>query len=214
MTTATRSLLEPNPVFAAPVGAETIERTAMALRAKGNDVHVALDRAAAKRILLDLVPEGAEVGSGASRTLDELGVVTAEIEQSGPYLAVRPRLSAMDRATQMREMRRLGAAPEVFLSSAQAVTENGTIVTASASGRQLGPIASGARKVIFAIGAQKIVPDLATAFRRIEEYSFPLEDARARATYGIGSAINKVLVVNSDRPGRISVVLLRAPIGF
>jgi hypothetical protein len=213
MTAATQSVLEPNPVFATPAGAETIARTADALRAKGYDVHNAVDRAAAKRILLDLVPEGAEVGSGASRTLDELGV-TAEIEHSGRYEAVRPRLSAMDRKTQIREMRRLGAAPEVFLTSAQAVTEDGTIVTASASGRQLGPIASGAGKVIFAIGAQKIVPDLASAFRRIEEYSFPLEDARARATYGIGSAINKVLIVNGDRPGRISVVLIHAAIGF
>lgn len=213
MTAEIQSLLQPNPVFATPAGAETIERTADALRAKGYDVHVALDREAAKRILLDLVPEGAEVGSGASRTLDEQGV-TAEIEQSGRYVAVRPRLMAMDRKTQIREMRRLGAAPEVFLTSAQAVTEDGTIVTASASGRQLGPIASGAGKVIFAIGAQKIVPDLATAFRRIEEYSFPLEDARARAAYGIGSAINKVLVVNGDRSGRISVVLIHAAIGF
>jgi L-lactate utilization protein LutC len=213
MTPETQALLEPNPVFATPVGAETIERTADALRAKGYDVHIALDRAAAKRIILDLVPEGVEVGSGASRTLDELGV-TAEIEQSGRYEPIRPRLWAMDRATQMREIRRLAAAPEVFLTSAQAVTEDGTIVIASASGKQLGPIASGAGKVIFAIGGQKIVPDLAAASRRIEEYSFPLEDARARATYGIGSAINKVLVVNADRPSRISVVLIHAAIGF
>jgi hypothetical protein len=207
-------VLVPNAAFATPGDAKTIERTAEALRAKGHHVHVARDLSAAKRIVLDLVPEGAEVGSGASRTLDELGVTT-EIEQSGRYDAVRPKLWSMDRATQMREIRKLGAAPDVWLNSAHAVTEDGAIVIASNSGSQVTPIAMGAGKVILAIGAQKIVPDLATAFRRIEEYSYPLEDERARATYGFGSAINKVLLINGDVvPGRISVVLIRAAIGF
>jgi L-lactate utilization protein LutC len=204
----------PNPEFAVLAGAQTIARTADALRARGYDVHVAQDRSAAKAIVLDLVPDGAEVGSGVSRTLDELGV-TAEIEQSGRYDALRPKLWSMDRATQMREIRKLGAAPDVWLNSAHALTEDGTIVLASASGSQLTPISMGAGKVIFAIGAQKIVPDLSTGLRRIEEYSFPLEDDRARSTYGHGSAINKVLIINGDVfPGRISVVLIAEAIGF
>ena len=204
----------PNPAFAVLASAQTIARTADALRARGYDVHVAQDRSAAKAIVLDLVPDGAEVGSGTSRTLDELGV-TAEIEQSGRYDAVRPKLWSMDRTTQMREMRKLGAAPDVWLNSAHALTEDGTIVLASASGSQLTPISMGAGKVIFAIGAQKIVPDLATGLRRIEEYSFPLEDDRHRSIYGDGSAINKVLIINGDVfPGRISVVVIAEAIGF
>lgn len=215
MTTAEApARLVPNPVFATPAPAETIERTADALRAIGHDVHIARDRAAARAIVLDLVPEGSEVGSGASRTLDELGI-TAEIEQSGRYDAVRPKVWSMDRETQAREIRKLGAAPDVWLNSAHAVTEDGTIVLASFTGSQLTPIASGAGKVIFVIGAQKIVPDLPTAFRRIEEYSYPLEDERLRSAHGWASAINKVLVINGEfPPGRISVVLVADAIGF
>jgi hypothetical protein len=213
-TAEAQPVLTPNPTFATPATDDAIERTAEALRTKGYDVHVAPDREAAKRIVLGLVPPGAEVCSGTSTTLDELGV-TAAIEGSGQYDAVRPRLWSMDRRTQMREIRKLGAAPDVWLNSAHAVTEDGSIVLASATGSQLGPIAFGAGRVIFAIGAPKIVPDLATAFRRIEEYSYPLEDPRAQAAYGIGSAINKLLVINGEvAPSRIGVVLVRDAIGF
>jgi hypothetical protein len=115
--------------------------------------------------VLDLVPDGAEVGSGTSRTLDELGV-TAEIEQSGRYDALRPKLWSMDRATQMREIRKLGAAPDVWLNSAHALTEDGTIVLASASGSQLTPISMGAGKVIFATTAPDRPTDMAARSTR------------------------------------------------
>lgn len=210
----TTQALTPNPEFAPPAGPDTIERTAVALRAKGYDVHIADDLASAKKAVLDLVPEGAEVGMGASKTMDKIGV-TAEIEKSGRYDAVRPKLWAMDRETQTREIRKLGAAPDVWLNSAHAVTEDGSIVIASFGGSQQGPIVSGAGKVVFAIGSQKIVPDLPTALRRVQEYSYPLEDARMREAYGMGSAVNKILIVNGEyMPGRISVVLIREAIGF
>jgi hypothetical protein len=204
----------PNPVFARPADDETIERTAEALRGKGYDVMVVGDRARAKAQILGLIAEGAEVGSGASKTLDELGV-TAEIEDSGRYDALRPKLLAMDQATQWREMRQLTAAPHIWLNSAHALTEDGSLLVASASGSQLGPLALAADRVIFAIGAQKIVPDLATALRRIEEYSYPLEDLRAHEAYGMRSAVNKILIMSGDwQPERISVVLIRDVIGF
>ncbi len=194
--------------------AATLERTADALRAKGYDVHIASDADAARAIVLGLVPEGAEVGGGASKTIEDIGV-RAEIEESGRYDALRPKLWAMDRQTQMDEIRRLGAAPDVWLNSVHALTEDGSFVLASSTGSQIGPIASGAGRVILVIGAQKIVPDLATAFRRIEAYSLPLEDARIRALYGVSSAINKVLILNQEwLPGRVSVVLLPTAIGF
>jgi hypothetical protein len=200
--------------FDLPADAATITRAADALRAKGYDVQVVADLDTARGAVLALVPDGSEVSSGASRTLEELGV-TAELEGTGRYDALRPRLHAMDRATQMREMRKLGAAPDVWLNSVHALTEDGSFVVASYSGSQLGPIASGAGRVILVIGAQKIVPDLATAFRRVEKHVVPLEDARMHEAYGFGTRLQKLLVVNGEVvPGRVSVVLVEQPIGF
>ena len=96
-----------------------------------------------------------------------------------------------------------------------AVTETGSLVAASASGSQLGPYASGAGKVILVVGTQKIVSDLEDARRRIDEYAFPLEDARAQAAYGMHSGVNKVLIVNREwMPGRTTVVLVDEALGF
>jgi L-lactate utilization protein LutC len=102
-----------------------------------------------------------------------------------------------------------------MLGSVHAITETGSLVVASASGSQLGPYASGARKVILVVGTQKIVPGLEDALRRVDEYAFPLEDARAQAAYGVHSGVNKVLIINREWvPGRITVVLCGEALGF
>ncbi|HLY13037.1 MAG TPA: LUD domain-containing protein [Candidatus Limnocylindrales bacterium] len=203
-----------NPAFNEPAEPAVIEQTAEALRERGFTVEIAADFDDARRKVLALIPEGAEVGQGASKTLEQIGV-TAEIEGSGRYDAIRPRLRSMDRATQGPEIRRLGAAPEYWLGSAHAVTVHGEMVIVSFGGSQLGPIISGAGKVILAVGSQKIVPDLETGFRRIEEYSYPLESARLQDAYGIPSSINKMIILNGEvAQDRITVILIPGAIGF
>ena len=199
--------------FAVPADPAALERTAEALKGRGIDVQIVPDANAARELLLTLVPEGAEVGEGASVTLDKIGV-TEIIEKSGRYNAVRPRTRAMDRATQMAEIRKLGAAPEVQINSVQAVTEDGRIVVASMGCSQLGPIGFGAGRVVLVVGAQKIVPDLAAAFRRIDEYSYPIEDAKMQEAFGRRSSVNKILIFNKESaPGRVTVILVRERVG-
>lgn len=201
--------------FAKPADEAAIERTVDALRAKGYAVHVVDTARAAKATIIGLLPEGAEVNQGASETLDELGV-TEVIEKSGRFDAVRPRTRSMDRTTPegLRAMRKLGAVPDYFLVSAHALTEDGTMVFASNTGSQLAPVAFGAGEVIFAIGSQKIVPDLETALQRIEEHSLILEHARMRKLWGANSAINKILIIRNEfRAGRFTIVLIREPVG-
>jgi len=191
-----------------------VKRTMAALEANGMTVLRASDAAAAKRIVLGLIPDASPVHQGASQTLDVLGI-THEIEKSGRYAALRPRIWSMDRETEANEIRRLGAAPDVMLGSVHAVTETGSLLAASMSGSQLGPYVSGAGRVILVIGTQKIVRDVEEGLLRINEYAYRLEDARAQAAYGIRSAVNKVLVINREiTPGRITVVLVDEVLGF
>jgi hypothetical protein len=154
------------------------------------------------------------VHSGASQSLEVSGVL-AEIETSGRYQPLRPQIWSMDRKTQADEMRRLAAAPDAMLGSVHAVTETGSLLAASMGGSQLGPYVSGAGRVILLVGTQKIVSDVEEGLRRIDEYAFPLEDARAQAAYGIHSAVNKVLIINREiTPGRITVVFVDEVVGF
>ncbi len=191
-----------------------VRRAAAALEANGITVIRAADAAEAKEIVLGLIAEGSEVHHGASMSLDVTGI-TDEIDKSGRYESLRPRIFSMDRQTRADEIRRLSSAPDVMLGSVHAVTETGSLLTASMGGSQLGPYVSGAGRVILVVGTQKIVSDLEEGLRRIEEYAFPLEDARAQAAYGIHSAVNKVLIINREvTPGRITVVFVDEVLGF
>ena len=191
-----------------------VSRTAAALEANGISVLRAANAAEAKRIVLGLIPDGSQVHMGASRSLEQSGIVD-EIEKSGRYDPIRPRVRSMDRKTQAAEIRRLISAPDVMLGSVHAVTETGSLVTVSAGGSQLGPYVSGAGRVILVVGTQKIVSDLDDGLRRVNEYAFPLEDARAQVAYGMNSAVNKILIINREVvPGRITVVFVDAVLGF
>src|SRR4026207_2583300 len=103
--------LIPNEEFAKLATEEKIERTASA--PEENNIHTPLaeDGEEAKRLFLELVPEGAEVFLGASVTLETLGIKN-EIDKSGKYEALRPKMFAMNRETQGREIRKLGGAPD------------------------------------------------------------------------------------------------------
>ena len=109
----------------------------------------------------------------------------------------------------------LAASPDYVVGSVHALTEDGSLLIASASGSQLGPLVSGAEHVILVMGAQKIVRDVATGMRRIYEYCYPLEDARARRAYGVPSGVNNILIVNKViTPGRITAIIVNERLGF
>jgi hypothetical protein len=211
---ATSVALTPNMEFSRLASDERIERTVQALEANNIQAFVAATGDEARQRVIDLLPEGAEVYTGGSRTLEAIGL-TAEIDASPRFQAVRPRLLAMDRQTQGREMRKLGASPDVVVGSVHAVTEHGQLMIASAGGSQLAPYAYGAGTVIWVVGTQKLVRDLDEGLARIEQYSYPLEDARLRETYGRPSAVAKILIVNREYiPGRATVVLVKENLGF
>ena len=203
-----------NDRFSTVAAEAQVARTAAALEANGMRVLRVASAGEAKRVVLGLIPDASQVHSGASESL-KLSGISDELEASSHYDALRPRIFSLDRETQADEIRHLSASPAVMLGSVHAVTETGTLLAASMSGSQLGPYASGAGKVIFVVGTQKIVSDLDEGLRRINDYALPLEDARAQAAYGINSAVNKVLIINREIvPERVTVVLVDEPIGF
>jgi hypothetical protein len=192
---------------------DRIERVAAALRSHNIDTIVVDSADEARKVVLEMIPVGAEVHSGKSKTLEDVGLF-AELIDSGRYDALRPRYFAMDRKTQAREIRKLIAAPDYMLGSVAAVTEDGTLVAASATGSQLGAYAAGAGRLILVVGSQKIVADLAAAMLRIKDVVFPYENAQVRERLGVDTVLEKVLVMYGEwQPGRTTVVLVREPVG-
>ncbi|QLG70039.1 MAG: LUD domain-containing protein [Candidatus Woesebacteria bacterium] len=207
-------LVQLNEKFGELASDERIKKTASALKENGFEVEVVENKEEVKRKVLEMIPEGSEVFTMSSQTLEQVSLSDA-INNSGKYNSVRNKLFTMDRNTQAREMARLGAAPDWVVSSVHAVTEDGHLIIASNTGSQLSAEAYAGGKVIFVVGVQKIVKDNQEGIKRIYEYCLPLEDERARKAYGMGSNVSKILIINKEIfPERITVFLVKEKLGF
>lgn len=187
----------------------SIEKTMEALGKNGIESHVFESTEALKKKFFELLPYKEEVMTMTSQTIDKLGI-TDEINNSGKYDSIRNKMRSLDYKTQ----RKIGSDANYSVGSVHAITENGTILIASATGSQLSAYAYASAKIIWVVGTQKIVKNNEEGIQRINEYSFPLEDERAKIVYKSNSKIGKILMINSETPGRMTVLFLKQNIGF
>lgn len=195
---------------------EIINKTIEAIKSRGMAAQVVETAREAREMVIAMIPKGSEVMTMSSETLRVTGIADA-VNDSSDYKSVRKELMGMDRETQGRQMQVLGASPEIAVGSAQVVTEHGELVFASNTGSQLPAYAYGADQVILVIGAQKIVPNMDAAMKRLYEYVLPLESARANKAYGIttGSNVSKILIVSKEvKSKRIHVIIVKEALGF
>ena len=195
-----------------PADRKTIDKALAALKANGISASFTETVSDAKKIVLSMIPKGSEVMTMSSETL-RLSGIASEINESGRYKTPRSIFSAGKLSDSQK--RKMGAGPDYALGSVHAVTEDGKVLIASATGSQLPAYAYGAGKVIWVVGAQKIVRNLDEAFARLEEYTFPLENERSKKVYGAGSFISKELIINKEfQEGRLSMIIVGEKVGF
>jgi acyl-CoA hydrolase len=137
-----------------------LQATVVALEEHGFSVEVVGDLDAARQAVLARIPEGSSVMTNTSVTLAETGIADAINDGGGRWESARNKMFALDFATQVQQMKAIGGQPDYALGSVHAVTRDGTVVIASASGSQLASYAWGAANVIFVVGAQKARPHL------------------------------------------------------
>src|SRR5258706_13181714 len=200
--------------FATLPDEHALQATVTALEEHGFSVEVVGDLDAARLAVLARIPQGSSVMTNTSVTLAETGIADAINDGGGRWKSARNKMFALDFATQAQQMKVIGGQPDYALGSVHAVTRDGILVIASASGSQLASYAWGAANGIFVVGAQKLVPTRAAAQERIYQHSLKLEDARAQAAYGQHSSVGKILEIHQELPGRIHIVLIRQPAGF
>ncbi len=189
-----------------------VETTAQALRANGFTVHIVDTSEDARKLVLgELLPRDQAIFTANSETL-RLSGIAADIDESGDFVSVRR--NAGDLGDDLWARIRLGALPDVVIGSVHAVTEQGHLIAGSASGSQFAPYASGAKRAIWIVGAQKLVPDLETGLRRLRTYSLPREWQRLQQA-GQTSFLSRILIIEHEwLPDRGVVVLIREAIGF
>lgn len=131
----------------------------------------AKDREEALKIALDLIPEGSSVTMGGSVSAAEIGLVDAV--KNGSY-------EFIDRNTAEDKRKAALAAYDVdfFLSSCNAMTEDGVLVNIDGNANRVSAIAHGPRKVLFIVGMNKVCKDVDSAMKRARNVAAPINAQR------------------------------------
>ncbi|OHA83514.1 MAG: hypothetical protein A2937_00185 [Candidatus Yonathbacteria bacterium RIFCSPLOWO2_01_FULL_47_33b] len=195
---------------------ETIEKVIAALKERNINAVVVDTRAEALEKIKSLIPAGASVMNGSSTTLQEIGFVGYLKEGTHEWNNVHEEILKEKDSAKQERLRKESVLADYFLGSVHAVTEAGQLLDASASGSQIPSYAFSSDNVIWVVGAQKIVPDREAAFRRIEDYVFPLENKRMQNAGYPGSTIGRVLVIEREiMPNRhLTVIFVKEKLGF
>lgn len=194
-----------------------IEKTEQALKSRNFEPVVVGTKAEALSIIKFLIPSGASVMNGSSKTLEEIGFV--EYLKSGEHGWNNFHKNIVTETDPLKQklLRRQAALADFYLGSVHALAETGEMLFASGTGSQLPSVAFTSPNVILVVGTQKITPNLQKAFKRLEEYVIPLEDKRMKEKNGIGTIHSKTLILHREDSimGRkIKVILVNEPLGY
>ncbi len=194
---------------------EEIDAAIRAMQARGFKVVYCEKRKEVAEEIKKLIPWGSEVMSGSSTTLNELGFTDWLENGNLGWKNVKKQINEEKNSAVRDELRRKSVTSEYFVSSVNAIAQTGELVAADASGSRAGAFHFAAKNLIIVAGANKIVPTLEDALKRLREYAFPLEDVRAKKVYGMGSGVNKIVILAREmQPGRVTVVLVKDKLGY
>jgi L-lactate utilization protein LutC len=201
--------------YDAPADIERIRKTSENLESRNIKVEVVAGRQAALSRLRELIPEGAEVMTGGSTTLSEIGFTDLLKSGDHPWKNLKDEIVNEKDEKKQSELRRRSVTSEYFLGSVHAVAETGEVVVASATGSQLPAYVFASPHVIWIVGTQKITSDLDSAIKRVREYVFPLENERMKKEGYPGSMMGKLVIFEKEFvPGRITLIFVKEKLGF
>ena len=204
------------------------------LKKNNMDAFYAENREAALSLVKTLLPEGATVTHGGSKTLSECGI--PQLLKSGPYRYLDRNEPGLTRE-QIEEIYRQAFFSDVYLSSVNAITMDGTLYNVDGNSNRVAALLYGPKSVILLAGVNKITADLDAAVARVKRIAAPLnaqrlncavfcrekgfclsDGAAARMTDGCGSdgriCCNYVISAKQRIPGRIKVILINETLGF
>ena len=156
------------------------EKVIKGLASRNMTGYYAKDREEAKRIALSLIPEGSSVTMGGALSAHEIGLV--EALQTASY-------NFIDRATfeNPREAMLTAYDADWFLSSANAMTEDGVLVNIDGNANRVSCIANGPKHVLFIVGMNKVCSDIDGAMKRARNVAAPINAQR----FGLNTPCSK-----------------------
>jgi len=195
-------------------GQKTIQMTIDALNSRGFKAELISDRRGALEKVVSLLPEGAQVMTGGSTTLEEIGFTKLLASGNHSWVNLKGQVVAEKDAERQLAMRRQAVFADYFLGSVHAITTAGELVAGSATGSQLAAYAYGGKNLILVVGTQKITANLEEALRRLREHTTPLEDERMKSLGAPGTYLSKIFIYEREARRNVCVILVNEKLGF
>ena len=190
------------------------------LESRNMSGYYASDREEAKKIALSLIPEGSLVTMGGGQSVWDIGLPQALKE--GNYNFLDRNLVEDKRAAMLAAYD-----ADVFLASANAITEDGVMVNIDGNANRVSALAFGPKKLVLIVGMNKVCPDVDAAMKRARNVAAPINAQRfglSTPCAKTGSCMNckspdticcQFLVTRFSRhTGRIHVILVNDVLGF
>ena len=196
---------------------ETIEKTIAALKANGVDAELVATKADALAKIKEMIPAGASVNNGGSKTLEQVGYIDYLKSAEQPWENLKAAILAETDPSKQMILRKQASLSDWYLGSVHGLSETGEMVIASNTGSQLPHIVFTSPNIIFVVGAQKIVPTLADAMERMEKVVFPQEDARLFGLHQAHTQISKIVIFkkeNTHMGRKVKVLIVNEKLGF
>ena len=203
--------------FDALAGREMVEKTMKALTEQGFLPESVETRADALARIKALMPAGASVMNGSSKTLEEIGYINYLASGSHSWVNLKDEILKETDPAKQTTLRKRSVISDYYLGSAHAVTEEGEIIISSNTGSQMPHLVYTSPNLILIVSTKKIVPKFADAFERIERHIMPLEDASIMQKYKIHTMRAKTVVLHRENPmfGRkVHVIFVNEKLGF
>lgn len=201
-----------------------LERTKESLESKGYEVFIVEDEVKAKETLLSIIKSGSKVACGGSQTLLECGIL--DELRSGDYNFL-DRYKAGLTDEDIKKIHREAFFSDYYLTSTNALTENGELVNLDGLGNRVAAMIYGPENVIVIAGENKITRDIDSAYNRVRNYASPINCKRlnkstpcVRAATCLncsneGRICNQMVVTyRQNTPMRVKVILVKRDLGY
>ena len=147
------------------------KKTIAGLQTRNMTGYYAKDKEEALKIALELIPKGCSVTMGGCTSSDEIGLTDAI--RNGEYNFI-DRSKYEDKRAAMLD----GYNADVFISSVNAMSDDGVLINIDGNANRVSAIAQGPKKVVFIVGMNKVCPDTDTAMKRARNVAAPINAQR------------------------------------
>jgi len=185
-----------------------VERTIVALKKNNFDARFFPKASEALAEVWKMIPEGSTVGYGGSLTLNQIGFIEEAQKRSLKFL--NPFAKGLS-SEEGDKIRRQIFSADFFLSSSNAITEDGKLYNIDATGNRVGPMIYGPKKVILLCGVNKIVKDINEAQKKVQEWTAPMNVKRLRYKNPCGQTGECSDCASPERICNAYVILAKKP---